>query len=102
MASASGPDIGGCSECGSARVASADGCGSIAAAVQERVSCSTYHTSKRSTVWSIVRRAAELYPSVRMPPPIRVMTVDDHPLYRDGIAALLALHPDLALVAEAG
>jgi DNA-binding NarL/FixJ family response regulator len=36
-----------------------------------------------------------------MPPPIRILTVDDHPLYRDGIAALLALHPDLALVAEA-
>lgn len=30
------------------------------------------------------------------------MVVDDHPLYRDGIAALLALHPDLTLVAEAG
>jgi len=29
------------------------------------------------------------------------MTVDDHPLYRDGVNALLALHPDLALVAEA-
>jgi DNA-binding NarL/FixJ family response regulator len=34
--------------------------------------------------------------------PIRVMTVDDHPLYRDGLAALLALHTDLELVAEAG
>lgn len=30
------------------------------------------------------------------------MTVDDHPLYRDGLAALLALHADLELVAEAG
>ncbi len=30
------------------------------------------------------------------------MTVDDHPLYRDGVNALLALHPDLELVAEAG
>jgi DNA-binding NarL/FixJ family response regulator len=29
------------------------------------------------------------------------MTVDDHPLYRDGVGALLALHPDLELVAEA-
>src|SRR5258708_4381642 len=33
---------------------------------------------------------------------ITVMTVDDHPLYRDGLAALLAVHPDLELVAEAG
>lgn len=32
---------------------------------------------------------------------IRVLAVDDHPIYRDGIAALLALHQDLELVAEA-
>jgi len=30
------------------------------------------------------------------------MTADDHPLYRDGLAALLAIHDDLELVAEAG
>lgn len=30
-----------------------------------------------------------------------MMAVDDHPIYRDGIAALLALHQDLELVAEA-
>lgn len=29
------------------------------------------------------------------------MTVDDHPIYRDGLAALLAVHADLTLVAEA-
>ena len=34
--------------------------------------------------------------------PIRVMTVDDHPLFRGGLAALLAAYPDLKLVAEAG
>ncbi|MEZ4588501.1 MAG: response regulator transcription factor [Gemmatimonadales bacterium] len=33
--------------------------------------------------------------------PIRVMTVDDHPIFRDGLAALLAVHTDLELVAEA-
>lgn len=33
---------------------------------------------------------------------IRVLAVDDHPIYRDGLAAVLALHPDLELVGEAG
>ena len=33
---------------------------------------------------------------------IRVMTIDDHPLYRDGLAALISLHPDLELVADGG
>src|SRR6478735_2983059 len=32
---------------------------------------------------------------------IRVMTVDDHPIFRDGLAALLASYKDLDLVAEA-
>ena len=32
---------------------------------------------------------------------IRVMTVDDHPIFRDGLAALLTFYKDLALVAEA-
>ena len=35
------------------------------------------------------------------PSPIRIMTVDDHPLLRQGIAALIKSQPDLALVAEA-
>jgi DNA-binding NarL/FixJ family response regulator len=30
------------------------------------------------------------------------MTVDDHPIFRGGLAALLAAYPDLKLVAEAG
>src|SRR6202163_3979291 len=33
--------------------------------------------------------------------PIRILTVDDHPLFRNGIAALLATQPDMSLVAEA-
>jgi len=32
---------------------------------------------------------------------IRVMAVDDHPIFRDGLAALLAFYKDFALVAEA-
>ena len=34
--------------------------------------------------------------------PIRVLTVDDHALLRQGIAALIADEPDMTLVAEAG
>src|SRR6201988_4321723 len=33
--------------------------------------------------------------------PIRILTVDDHPLFRNGIPALLATQPDMSLVAEA-
>ncbi len=35
------------------------------------------------------------------PSPIRILTVDDHPLLREGIAALLAGQADMKLVAEA-
>jgi DNA-binding NarL/FixJ family response regulator len=33
---------------------------------------------------------------------IRVMTVDDHPIFRDGLAALVTAYPDMKLVAQAG
>ena len=35
------------------------------------------------------------------PPPIRILCVDDHPIVRQGIAGLVGMHADLALVAEA-
>lgn len=34
--------------------------------------------------------------------PIRVMVVDDHELFREGIVGLLAAQPDIAVVGEAG
>ena len=36
------------------------------------------------------------------PAVIRILTVDDHPLIREGIARLMAGEPDMQLVAEAG
>jgi len=36
-----------------------------------------------------------------LPPPIRVFCVDDHPLMREGIAAVIRNEPDMLLVAEA-
>ncbi len=33
---------------------------------------------------------------------IRILTVDDHPLLREGIAAIVATEPDMIVVAEAG
>ena len=35
------------------------------------------------------------------PSSIRIMTVDDHPLLRQGIAAIIKTQPDMQVVAEA-
>ena len=32
---------------------------------------------------------------------IRILTVDDHPLVREGIAGLVGVQPDMTVVAEA-
>jgi two-component system, NarL family, response regulator len=43
--------------------------------------------------------------SIRQPAgavaPVRLLTVDDHPIYRGGLAALIGAYPDLQLVGEA-
>jgi DNA-binding NarL/FixJ family response regulator len=37
-----------------------------------------------------------------MPDPIRLLLADDHPVVRDGLAAMLATQPDFSVVGEAG
>jgi DNA-binding NarL/FixJ family response regulator len=39
--------------------------------------------------------------SGQSPAPIRVLIVDDHPILREGIAAIIALQPDMAIAGEA-
>jgi DNA-binding NarL/FixJ family response regulator len=40
-------------------------------------------------------------PDASAPRPIRILTVDDHPIYRGGLAALIAAYPDLEHAGEA-
>src|SRR5260370_17784392 len=37
-----------------------------------------------------------------MPPPIRIVVADDHPVVRDGLVAILSAQRDFAVVGEAG
>ena len=51
----------------------------------------------RTPQFTNARKREELSPTF----PIRILTVDDHPMLREGIAALLGGETDMALVAEA-
>ena len=65
-----------------------------------------YATSPRRTWWSRLL-ASKTPANVRRrrvmtgSSPIRILTVDDHPVVRDGIAGLVGVQPDMTVVAEA-
>ena len=64
-----------------------------------------YATSRRRSWWS--RLLASKTPAqsegrvMTGSSPIRILTVDDHPVVREGIAGLVGIQPDMTVVAEA-
>jgi DNA-binding NarL/FixJ family response regulator len=48
-----------------------------------------------------MKMAAEMAAEMASGPPITVLSVDDHPMFREGIASVIADEADLRLVAEA-
>lgn len=55
-----------------------------------------------SSSWFRPPRGIEWQVTMDARAPIRILTVDDHPLLREGIAAVLANEADMVVVAEAG
>jgi DNA-binding NarL/FixJ family response regulator len=57
--------------------------------------------AQQGTVWDSSEEQKETSEEVSASPQIRIFCVDDHPLMREGIAAVIRNEPDMLLVAEA-